>query len=198
MAAPSLNNTISDEFANSYVDLEEADDFWASHHSTTKSDTWSELTDEQKTSLLITACSLIEMVRFTEPTQQESFLSNSIAGRTLFRDYGRPFTIRPCRYSPTQALQFPRNLDVNTEDNTPYIPEPIRRAQCEQAMYTYTFDDSIIASRMQGVQREGVTLGEMRISTTFRDGSIGSSLSPVALDLIRRYILKSSLSIGRG
>ncbi len=68
-------------------------------------------------------------------------------------------------------------------------------AQCEQALYELTFDDSIIANRLQGLSRESVTLGTLKTSQTMT--GLGSNIGPAALSFVRPFIIKMSTKVGR-
>ena len=191
-----LNSTLSDEFANSYTDLSYADFFWENHYLSTKSDAWAALTDEQKTSALLTACRSLEQIRFTEPRnfRLEYKAREWYDRRTgLAQSYELDKQFR--KYLYYQALQFPRQVDVNSTTGATYIPEAILMAQCEQALYEVTFDDSIIASQLQGLGREGVTLGTLKTSQTFT--GLGVNIAPSALSYIRPFIIKLSTKVGR-
>jgi hypothetical protein len=88
-----------------------------------------------------------------------------------------------------QALQFPRNCDY-TSSGTPYIPTEIIDAQCEQALYLLSVDESSISSQLQGVGSESVQAGSISTSQDF--SRVGTLLAPMAYELIAPYLLRSS------
>src|SRR6185436_19538531 len=110
--AVTLITDVADQFANSYVDIAYADDYWEGHWDSIKADQWAALSDEQKTRLLIKATRVIDAVRFTEPTSAYDDYSTLVYDRlsqtvyltTLDRE-------RPRKFYYYQALQFPRIID---------------------------------------------------------------------------------------
>lgn len=189
-----LNTTIADEFANSYCDVPYADFYFENHFLTTKADAWAALTDEQKTAALITGCRSLEQIRFTQPSVYGGGYINWYNRRTgKVQSFGLEKQL--FKYYYFQALQFPRQVDQKTTDGSTYIPEPIKLAQCEQALYELTFDDSILAGRLQGVSRESTTLGTLKVSQT--TNGLGVNICPAALSYVRPYIIKISARVGR-
>ncbi len=61
-----LNNALTDQYANSYCDVNYADSYWTDHYNQTKAAQWLALTNQQKINLLVEACRVIETVRFTQ------------------------------------------------------------------------------------------------------------------------------------
>src|SRR3954470_11645487 len=114
--ATTLNNILSDQFANSYVDVAYADNFWAGHYNATKAAQWAALTTNQKTSALVEACRVIETARCTIK------VSHSVGGdydwyydsvsRTVINVERHEIPVRVYFY---QSLQFPRNFDRDIE-----------------------------------------------------------------------------------
>ena len=63
-----LNNTVMDEYANSYADVAYADGYWEQHWDQVSAALWNNLpNDNVKAGLLVQACRSIEALRFTEP-----------------------------------------------------------------------------------------------------------------------------------
>jgi hypothetical protein len=189
-----LDTTLTGEFANSYVDASYCDDYWSVHQDQTKAASWQALTTGKKESLLIRSCRVIESVRFVYPwdntwTGKYRYLRSS---GTVVEFYDRN---RPRRYREHQALQFPRNVDRELETGDLYIPEAVKMAQCEQAVYLLTFDDSALATRMQGVERDSTKIGQISVSQTF--AGTGSMLSPVAREFLSPFFVKVKPTLGR-
>jgi hypothetical protein len=192
--AVTLTSTLAGEYSNSYVDIAYCDAYWSGHYSTTKGAQWSALTDGQKTRLLIQACRIIETARFTVKVDLDVDYSLVYDRRThnvLSLAEDQPAV----KYYYYQALQFPRSIDRDTTTGETYIPEPIKEAQCEQAVYTLNFDDSILANVLQGVATDSLAVGDVRIAQTLVRG--GSAISPVALEHLKPFLLKSSSTIRR-
>jgi DnaT-like ssDNA binding protein len=187
-----LDCTLSLETSNSYCNTEYCDGYWADHFDTTKAAQWAALSDAQKQRLLIRACATLDTLRFTVPhTLPEYALTYNRRTRTVM---DMNLTRDPVKYYYYQKLQFPRNLDVYVETGpygTTYIPDNVLDAQCEQALYTLNFDESAIASRMQGITMEKLGLGKQAVEITQEFGSgIGTALSPTAYDFVRSLVVR--------
>jgi hypothetical protein len=92
------------------------------------------------------------------------------------------------RQMVNQRLQFPRNIDLDPAGDA-IVPQNVKDAQCEQAVYLLSFDESIMAAQMQGIQEETITAGPVRIRQKFAGGATsGIALSPMALDLMREFL----------
>ena len=184
-----LNTTLEDQFSNSYADIAYADAYFTDHYNTTKSTLWLALTDPQKTTLLIKACRIIETVRFTEDSSRDSGYGLHYDKRSQ-----RVFQLNveriPLKYYFYQNLQFPRNLDVNLVDGSKFIPEPVLTAQCEQAVYSLSFDDSAIANRLTGVVKDQTAVGSIRLRQEYANS--GTELCPTAVEMLRPFMLKLS------
>lgn len=190
-----LNNTVADERANSYVDSAYADLYWADHWDTVSAAKWAALSSAQKNRLLIQACRIIDTLRFTEavdPLQEYHLVydSRNQQIRSVKTNYGRPQ-----KWAYEQHLQFPRTLDVYL-DGTVYIPEEIMFAQCEQAVFMLSLDTSVIANRLQGVSHDSLNVGGIAISQKLEAG--GSMIAPVALNFCKPYLIKGSQRLFRG
>jgi hypothetical protein len=192
--AVTLETTLTDRYANSYVTVDYCDDYWESHYNTTLAEQWAGLSTAQKTLLLIKACRVIETGRFTANAKgnEEYQLYYDRSTRTvLFLDR----EALPIKYAYYQSLQFPRNLDRDPTSGDLYIPEPVKMAQCEQALYTLNFDESAVASRMQGIADETTTVGSIRVHQRFSMG--GTEWSPSAIEYLKPFFLKLSHSAKR-
>ncbi len=189
-----INATVADKDANSYCDTSYGDDYWENNYNTTKSAVWAALSDDQKESALIDACRIIETLRFTTKS-----LVQPVAEMTYSRHTGvvlrSPSTEAPTRFYYWQALQFPRNLDTDHDTGDLYIREEVKSAQCEQAVYLVTFDESVMANRMQGVSSDRVTVGPIRVGQVFSGNP--SMIAPMALEKIRPLLLSTSHSMRR-
>lgn len=192
--ALALNTTITDPYANSYVDAAYCDDYWAQHYSATKAAQWAALSSDQKISLLVAACRVIETGRFTAPAalRRPFGLDYSRRTRTVITMTDR---ITPAKYLYTQRLQFPRNLDVDLTDGHLFVPEPILMAQCEQTVYTLNFDETAVANRIQGVAADATYIGNIHLRQTYV--SDGSQFAPMALEMCRPFLMKTSSRMGR-
>ncbi len=192
--ALTLNTTLTDPYANSYVDVAYCDDYWAAHYSVTKATQWAGLSTAQKESLLIRACRVIETARFTTQADPRTFprMEYSRRTRTVITWEDR---VTATRYLYTQSLQFPRNLDVDLTDGHLFIPEPIQMAQCEQAVYSLNFDETAISNRLQGISADATYVGSIHLRQTYDQG--GSQFAPMALDMCRPFFIRSTGTLGR-
>lgn len=187
--AITLVTTLSSDNANSYADVSYCDAYWEQHYSTIKSELWSALTEPQKVLLLVQACRAIERLRFTVSSvgSPDFQLRRAASPGVIVQTYVSP---KPVKAVYTQALQFPRNIDTD-------IPEPIKLAQCEQAVYLLSFDDSVIAAKLQGIDSEKTTVGAISVSQSFSGSGAGTMLSPMALEYVGPYLLRTSSSLRR-
>jgi hypothetical protein len=185
-----LNSTLISEDANSYCDIAFADDYFSEHFSALKRTTWEALGDGQKQQLLVQACMVIEQFRFTEPTtpQLSSLQWDNVQNR--FTAYV-PDSVNVGKYSVYQALQFPRNIDIQA-DGDYYIPERMKMAQCEQAIYLASLDETALANRLQGLNMDRLSLGRGEVQLTQEYFNQGTALSPIAHEWIRPYLIKTS------
>lgn len=186
-----IDTTIMGELANSYIDQNYADTYFDRHFNTLKSTTWSNLSDDQKQQVLVQACWDLEQFKYTETTTVEhsvvqgSLKWDSRQGR--FTAYVTP-SKAPVPYSVYQQLQFPRNRDTRA-DGTIFIPERMKFAQCEQAIYLVTFDETALSNRIQGLNLDRVVIGEIGLTQEY--SFQGSSLAPLALEFIKPYLYRS-------
>lgn len=191
-----LNNTLSDTYANSYCDVTYGDDYWNDHYDTVKSALWQALDDQQKAILLIRACRVVETVRFTVSDMLRidyALEYDRHSGKVIALNIDE---LPPVKYYYYQSLQFPRVRDRDLITGLLYIPEPILMAQCEQAVYLLSFDDTVLATKLQGVSRDQITAGPISSRQTI--DQMGTSLGPAALEFLRPYMLRVSSSMRRG
>lgn len=186
--AITLNNTAMSETANSYCDIDFADDYFLNHVVTANNDLWSVLDDDKKAQLLVQACYHIEQLKFTIPTNIFPFdaqLQYNNLTHTFF--YSEPATPGVAvKYTSLQSLQFPRNIDMRSSGV--FIPERILIAQCEQAIYLATFDSSVLSSTMQGVRSDILQAAGITISQRLEPG--GTTVSPLVMSYVNPYILR--------
>lgn len=191
--ALTLVTTLSSATANSYIDATYCDEYWAQHYSSTKAALWAALTSAQKTMLLIQSCRAIERLRFTvSRTNRNEFEWRHTKTPGLVAQYVTSTT--PIKDNYTQSLQFPRNLDRD-DAGALFIPEPIKLAQCEQAVYLISFDESVIAARLQGVDQERTSVGSVSVYQSL-SGS-GTALAPMALEYVGPFLVRTSSSLRR-
>lgn len=182
-----IDNTSQGIYSNSYVDVAYCDNYFLNHYSATKAAQWAALTETQKITLLIAACRTIETARFTLriPTSEFNlhydYRTRTVLNLSLYTD--------PIKYYYYQRLQFPRNLDIDVITGQLYIPEPILNAQCEQAIYTLNFDESALASRMQGIVNDTVSIGKGQIHLNQEYVGQGSAFAPMAAEMCRTYFV---------
>lgn len=197
-----IDSTVGGPAANSYADVAYADAYWVGHYNTTKGSAWAALTTAKKTAALIHAAAVLESIRFTIPDRPRNYRQVSYF---LHRGTGlvveRPQSGEPVKYDYYQSLQFPRNLDTDS-DGDKFIPEPVLMAQCEQAVYLLSFDEGVAASRLQGISEETVKVGPVSVSQKFGGGSQGATaaataLSPAAIELVRPFFVGSSTKAER-
>lgn len=190
-----LTPTLSSTSANSYVTLAFADAYWQDHYQAVKAAQWEALSDSQKTSALIQACRCLETLRFVARATKDAdyelhFLRNPGVVVQTNRD------VIPLRAAYNQALQFPRNIDRTDESGEYFIPESIKLAQCEQAVYLLGVDDSALATRLQGVVSESMSVGSIKVSQQFE--GVGTLIGPMALEYVRPFLLTMSSTMRRG
>jgi hypothetical protein len=189
-----LNATIADERANSYVTAADFTAYWTNHFDLTTSATMLALTTPQIEMLLVRAARTIDSIHFTEPVDPLAdyhlvYDSRQQQIRSVKTNYGRPQ-----KYNYFQFMQFPRTLDVY-QDGTLYIPYPIQAAQCEQAAYLFSFDPSIIENSLQGLASEAINVSGVALSQKYR--AKGSIISAYAYDLCKPYIINQHMRLQR-
>ena len=196
-----IDDTISGEFSNSYIDITFADEFFADHFDTTKTTAWEALGDNQKQNLLVQAALVIEQYKYTYVLERRELSLHYDPQTGTVHDF---LNVQyPVRYLWNQNLQFPRNLDVDSVTGETYIPEAVKIAQLEQSIAILTFSSSIATTSskiLAGVKEEEVELpGPIRKLTVYQDaGTISSSnsfttatASSLALQYLSPYMLSA-------
>lgn len=183
-----LTATAGSSTADSYVTTTEADAYFASHYLLAKSTLWANLSSARKESVLRAATRVIETLRFLDVADGDTGIVWPDPFAEIL-DYHATIT----KLDDDQSLAFPRNLDVD-EDGDGFIPPPVQEAQCEQAVYLLSFDDSALSAQFSGTSVEEVWAGTVRVKTTF--ATRGSYVAPMALELLRPF-LRSSTRIAR-
>lgn len=173
-----LITDVGGQTSNSYIDVAGSDVYFANHWSTAKTSAWAALTSAQKESVLKRACKLIDSLRILDTELGWGALPPQFLERDIYN-----LTIH--RWGAQQKLNFPRNIDVDL-NGTPFLPTSVPDAQCEQAVYLLAFDETPIATRLSGISDETVSAGPVRTHQTFKPG--GTSIAPMALDLLREFI----------
>jgi hypothetical protein len=192
MSFITLNATIADERANTYVTMQQFQDYWTQHWDATTAAAMLAIVDP--TLLLVRACRTIETLHFTEPVDPLAdyhlvYDSRQQQIRSVKTNYGRPQ-----KYNYYQHLQFPRTLDIY-QDGTLYIPPEIEAAQCEQAAYEFAFDASTLSDSLQGIDRSAINVGGVALSQHVR--AKGSMISPVAYNMAKPYIINQTMRLQR-
>jgi len=191
-----IDDTLSGEYANSYVDIQYADEFFESHFDTTKTDTWAALGDDQKQLLLVQAAMIIEQYKFTYNMERRELTLHYDSRTGTVHDFMH--VQYPVRYTWNQNLQFPRNLDVDSATGVTYIPEPVKIAQLEQALALKNFSITNTTKIQSGIKSESVELpGPIKKAVEYQDGAtVGAfittaSVSPLALQYLSPYMVQA-------
>lgn len=174
-----IDATIGGADSNSYVTVAEADGYFAAR---LHADAWESASSEDKEKALLTACRHIEAAR----------------PRVNRRPYGYPEVADTVDYDPlapysaTQALSFPRLRDRDADGNL-IIPQPVKDAQCEEALALLARGAE--AERRRALQAQGVrTFSVDGLSESYQEGAAGSPLlSPEARSLLSPYLRKGGV-----
>lgn len=165
-----LTSTVCGTTSDSYVSLEEADTYFENHYVIEKGRRWAELTDPQQEHLLRVACQVIETLPFEDRAEYRQVYN--------------------------QALQIPRNVDY--VEGAYVIPQAFKDAQCEQAIYLLTLDESAMTAQMQGVWEESVQAGPVKVGNVFSGGGMAASMvAPLTFQILRPFIRRGSAQIRR-
>lgn len=180
-----LVTTLAGYTSDSYDTVANADIYFAAHWDATKAAAWAALTSGQKEAAMRQAAMVIETLKFWQ---------DSTDATVTFDSNLRKCIITP--YETNQALSFPRNVDVDSTD-TAYIPTDVKHAQFEQAIFLVSsMNESTVQARMRGLTAERVRAGDVEVSQSYESGGATDSSSmlvaPVALMLLRKYIVKNS------
>jgi hypothetical protein len=181
-----LNCTLADERANSYIDGADLNTYWGDHWDTVTAALIAALSPTAAVTLLMRACRSIETLHFTEPVDPLAdyhlvYDSRQQQMRSVKTNYGRPQ-----KWNYYQHLQFPRTLDCY-QDGTLFVPPEVCLAQAEQAAYELSFDPSILQTSLQGVTHDSVNVSGIAISQ--RISPKGSMVSPIALNMLKPYLI---------
>jgi len=171
-----LDTTVGGSTSDSYVSIADADTYFANHYSTTKSADWAALTSGQKESALRRGAQVIDSLRVLDTELGWGALPVALLEVDEYN-----LTIHRLQFN--QRMQFPRNLDL--EAGVGFIPQNVKDAQCEQAVFLITFDDSVLQSSLQGITSETIQAGPIRVHQSLRQ--TGSFVSPMAVELMRIY-----------
>ena len=175
-----LDVTVGGSASNSYVTVGEADKYFSTHYITAKKTAWSALSQPQKESALKRACQQLETLKVLDDE-----LATGRLPIALMIDYGYDLTIH--RAEVNQKLQIPRNIDLDPF-GIPLIPQEYKDAQCEQAVYLLSFDDSAIVTVTQGIVEEAVTAGPIKSYTKYSEGFAPTYIAPMVLELLRPFL----------
>jgi hypothetical protein len=193
--AVTLVSTIGGENSNSYVDVAFADDYFNNHYSLTKRVNWATLSSAQKPYLLVMACRIVDSAAFTVPIDIARYtLSSSPSDPTRFVYITSDQ--EPVKYQSFQALQFPTNQSL-LEDGTLYVPEEIKFAQCEQAVYMIGLDESALEQQAQGILIDQLGLGSGKVSLYRKYNGNGQAFAPMAIQFMNPWLLKQSQKVRR-
>jgi hypothetical protein len=173
-----LIDTIGGSTSDSYVSLTEANTFFNSHYLTAKQEAWSGLSSAQKEMALKRATQILDTLRVLDTEYGSGAMPNALVSYA-----GHDITIH--RQMVGQRLQFPRNIDIDVDDEA-FIPQNVKDAQCEQAIYLLSVDEATIATQLTGVKEESAAAGQARVRQEFRGQ--GSMIAPLALELMREYL----------
>lgn len=176
---------------NSYVDVAYADDYFSNHWDSTLSAAWDGLDDQPKANLLVAACRVIESGRFTNIIVRTDWRFHRYYNRLTMQVMNFQLLREPVKFYFYQMLQFPRNLDIDPTNGQLYIPEAIKMAQCEQAIYMLTFDQSALSNRLQGVTNDTISIGRGQIHLNQQYGAEGSMFAPVSFEMIKPYLVRN-------
>lgn len=179
-----LDSTVGGSASNSYVTMAEANTYFTNHYLTAKKTLWNTLGGPQKESVLKRACQLLETLLVLDDQ-----LSTGRLPVALVVDLGYDLSVHRSEYN--QRLQFPRNLDVDLT-GAPFVPQEVKDAQCEQAVYMLAFDDTTLITLQQGIVEEAVTAGAVKSYTKYSEGMAPSYLSPQVIELMRQYLRPTS------
>jgi hypothetical protein len=153
--------------ANSYVSLQEADDYFATHPF--YSDNWADLGEPDKLNLLAAATAQLDSL----------------------------FLWRGTIISTGQALGWPRSgvLDIESRTVTSSsVPAALKRATCEMAIFL-SRGDAFAAPSSTGVDRLKIDVIELQFTQTQNGGSRVNAPVPAAVVLALRglgdYVLGS-------
>lgn len=173
-----LNTTKGATDATSYVDVEWANTYFASHWNQASSDLWSTKSSQQKERALLSAMSVIESLRVLD--------YEYAAGKLPLALIAEHYDLTVHRAEVGQRLQFPRNVDIDYTTGDTFIRQEVMEAQCEQAVYLMTMDPAALVAQAQGIDNELVSVGPIRTHTQYTGR--GGMIAPMANQLMMEFI----------
>jgi hypothetical protein len=176
-----LSATVGGSTSNSYVTMTEANNYFANHYQTAKKTAWLALAQPQKESVLKRSCQQIETLRMLDDD-----LSTGRLPVELVVELGYDLVLH--RAEIGQRLQLPRNIDLDPSTEAPFIPQEAKDAQCEQAIYLLSFDDTALVTTNSGIVEEAVTAGAVKSYTRYAEGFAPTYLSPMVIELLRPFL----------
>lgn len=185
-----LDTTLAGTNANSYIDQDFADSYWSGHYSSTKAALWAGMSDDQKTTLLISSTRIIDTARYTNLLPYSEYMMHYDYRSHKIMDITQ--TMEPCKYYYYQKLQFPRNLDLDPTTGALFIPIQVQMAVCEQAIYLLSFDESVLSARLQGLGSDTLSVGKGQLHTSQTYTTSGTTFAPMAMELVRPYFVSGS------
>jgi hypothetical protein len=174
--------TVAGPSATSYATIAEADAYFNSLWSVAKTTAWQALRRPQKERLLISATNILETIKVLDRETGGGPLSLPLE----LRDDVVNYVIQ--RFDEEQRLQFPRNIDLDTNDNA-IIPDAVKEALFEQAIYMTSLDEDTLAAQLTGIAKSSIEAGSARLYTSYTGN--GNAFAPMAVALMRPYIRKT-------
>ena len=180
-----LDVSIGGADANSYISLTDANSYFTNHYDTGKNTSWSGLSTAAKEQLLRTATLILDTIRFWDVEEVTPLSVEFFSVEDLEGAISTP-------YNDHQARRFPRNKDID-ELSVAYIPQEVKWAECEQAIYmARTLDEDLMALQMQGVTSDSVSIaGGPAVRQTY-SGTAPNMISPIAWGLVRRFAINKT------
>lgn len=173
-----LDTTVGGSTSDSYASVAYADTFFANHYSIAKRDAWAALVLAQKEHVLRRATQIMDTLRVLDDEFGFGPLPAALIELNAY-DY----SVR--RLMVNQRLNFPRNVDID-DANDGFIVIDILDAQCEQAVFLLSADESSMISQLSGIKEEEVRAGPVMSRTVF--SAMGSLVAPLTVELMRPYV----------
>lgn len=174
-----IDATIAGANANSYQTLQEAEEYFATR---LHSDAWDGAANTDKQKALIEATRTIDRVATRIGPPPQYWLRNWTA-RIPWN-----YALLGFRYDIHQKLKFPRWWDRNLATNEVYIPQDIRYAQCEIAIWL--LEKGADQIQREKLQAQGVTQVRIDDLQEVYDPSTGNRtlLPQAAFEYLRPYL----------
>lgn len=181
-----IDATVGGIDSDSYVSVADADTYFLNHWSLAKSAAWTALSTGQKESVLKRACQILEGLRVLDDEYGDGPLPPALISIDIY-------DVNLHRLYSEQRLSFPRNIDTFSNDYSGYIPQTVKDAQCEQASYLLSVDETAMTATMTGLSEEWITAGSVSIRQKYNGMSGGGTLiAPQSFDLMRQYLRRTS------